>query len=90
MHVIAYDISDDNVRQRVANRLLSAGYRLQRSVFQIDGTRETVDGVLAIVNALINDDHDTVHVFRICETCDVHRVAYGQGTVDRPPTHWTV
>ncbi len=90
MHVLAYDIADDNVRARVANRLLSVGYRLQRSVFQLEGPPEVVDRILAEMGSLISDDHDTVHLFRICDRCDVHRAALGQGSVDRPPTHWNV
>lgn len=90
IHVLAYDIADDNVRVKVANRLLTAGYRLQRSVFQLEGSVESMATLVAAVTRLIEDDRDTLHVFRICEHCDVHRFAFGQGTVERPPTHWNV
>jgi CRISPR-associated protein Cas2 len=90
MHLVAYDIADDNVRARVANRLLSAGYRLQRSVFQLEGSEDLVLAIMREVAAMIDDGNDIVHVFRVCESCVTHRSALGQGTVDRPPTHWSV
>ena len=90
MHVVAYDIADDGVRERVANRLLSVGYRIQRSVFQIEVGADVVEAILLDVGAIIDDDHDIVHLFRVCDSCETRRVALGQGQLHRAPTHWIV
>jgi CRISPR-associated protein Cas2 len=88
--IVAYDISDDAVRSRVAYRLLMVGYRIQRSVFEIDGPASDLQAALAAIAALIDEETDSVHVLRICESCGRERVAFGQASIDRSPTHWNV
>jgi CRISPR-associated protein Cas2 len=90
IHVIAYDIADDGARVKVADRLATIGYRIQRSVFQVDAPPEAVAAVVAMVEGLIEHDKDVIHVFRICGACETHRIVHGQGSIVAPVTHWVV
>jgi CRISPR-associated endonuclease Cas2 len=66
-YIVAYDISEDLNRERVAARLLSRGVRLQRSVFEID--TDDVEVLLDELGALIDLNRDVVQAFRQCHPC---------------------
>jgi CRISPR-associated endonuclease Cas2 len=66
-YIVAYDISDDLDRERVAARLLSHGVRLQRSVFEIDTS--DIDALLDELGLFIDLNRDVVQAFRQCQPC---------------------
>jgi CRISPR-associated protein Cas2 len=88
--IIAYDISSDTSRARMAATLQQWGNRVQRSVFvcvlEPDGLREILDRL----GAIIDPDTDSVYAFRQCATCwdSVH--VLGQATVEDEPPFWVV
>jgi CRISPR-associated protein Cas2 len=89
-YVIAYDISDDHRRARVAAILQSYGDRIQRSVFLA-----TIDsGLLADarqrIDQIINPETDSVYVFRQCAACWDAAGIHGQATAHDEPLCWTV
>ena len=85
--IVAYDISGNLDRERVAARLLSLGVRLQRSVYQVDV--DDVDGLLADLAAMIDLDQDIMQAFRQCRSCGQATVAEGQ-TGPSMRQHWWV
>jgi CRISPR-associated protein Cas2 len=76
--VIAFDISDDQRRYRVARALESVAVRIQRSVF--DGTME--EAVLlrlrSEIEGKIDTETDCVVYFRLCRACAQRRVVVGR------------
>lgn len=88
--VVAYDISDDRRRARVAATIQVWGDRIQRSVFvaRLDGDQlvELNDQLTRI----IDPDVDSVYVFRQCAACWEEANTIGQATTQEPPPYWSV
>lgn len=58
--VVAYDIADNNRRDRVAVALQEFGERVQFSVFMVDGRPATFVRLRAVLNALILPEADNI------------------------------
>lgn len=89
-HVIAYDISDDARRARVAAILQAHGDRVQRSVFVCTLEADTLHDLCDRLSQTINPRTDSLHVFRQCSACRDAVVVYGQATVTHDPLYWAV
>ncbi|MEO2153802.1 MAG: CRISPR-associated endonuclease Cas2 [Aquificota bacterium] len=62
--VVAYDISDDQRRNKVSQLLSSYGYRYQLSVFYIPNiTRTELSRLVSRLRKLINKHQDRVRVY---------------------------
>lgn len=89
-HVIAYDISDDHRRARVAAVLQAYGDRVQRSVF----VATVEDGMLREardrISQIINPATDSVYVFRQCAACWEAVGIYGQAVASQEALYWAV
>lgn len=88
--VIAYDISEDRRRSRVAATLQAYGDRVQRSVFVATLEAETLREVRDRVDGIIDHDTDSVYVFRQCAACWDAIGIHGQATVEDEPLYWAV
>ena len=65
--VVVYDISDDNKRLRLANKLKYLGLsRIQKSAFsgRLDSSR--IKDLYRICKEYATDTNDIIHVFQIC------------------------
>jgi CRISPR-associated protein Cas2 len=89
-HVIAYDISDDHRRARVAAVLQAYGDRVQRSVFVCNLDARPLAEVRSRVSAIINPDTDSVYVFRQCAACWQAVGIHGQASINDEPLYWAV
>jgi CRISPR-associated protein Cas2 len=89
-HVIAYDISEDTRRARVAAVLQAHGDRVQRSVFICTLDADTLNQVSHRVSEIINPRTDSIYVFRQCSACWDTVGVYGQATVTDEPLYWAV
>jgi CRISPR-associated protein Cas2 len=67
-YVIAYDISDDRPRVRLANYLLDYGDRVQGSVFEADLSTEDVQEILAYAEKLLSAG-DSLLLYPLCRAC---------------------
>ena len=67
IYIVAYDISSNRRRTRVAKALQSWGYRIQESVFQLRLDAAGLNAMRARLAALINED--VVHIYPLCSTC---------------------
>jgi CRISPR-associated protein Cas2 len=88
--VVAYDISEDDRRARVAALLQTCGDRIQRSVFLCRVTSDDLDDVIARLRTMIDPRTDAVHVFRQCRACWEDAVVIGQASVAEPEPYWVV
>jgi CRISPR-associated protein Cas2 len=89
-HVIAYDISDDRRRARVAAVLQAYGDRVQRSVFVATVEDDTLTEARDRISQIIEPDTDSVYVFRQCAACWEAVGIYGQATVSDKALYWAV
>jgi len=88
--VIAYDISEDRRRSRVAATLQTFGDRIQRSVFILSIEPAALEELRASVHEMINLDVDSIYVFRQCAACWETIGIHGQATVEKEPLYWAV
>ncbi len=86
--VLAYDISDNNARARVAAAVSTWGDRVQRSVYQLTLTNDDLDGLLKRIEQLINVNRDAVNIFIQCSTCDSKARHVGQAALPTPEPYW--
>jgi CRISPR-associated protein Cas2 len=68
--LVAYDVSSDARRDRVATALQTFGERIQYSVFLVDGRPADFVRLQVTLNALIDRRSDRV---LLCDLGDVHR-----------------
>jgi CRISPR-associated protein Cas2 len=68
-YVVAYDVSDDARRTRLANLLETYGERVQFSVFECDLDRRELAQVIAAVEHLAWPGTDRVRFYRLCGAC---------------------
>jgi len=66
-YLVAYDISDDAVRNKLVKLLNDFGRRVQFSCFEIEITRTDLEELINRVNYLINSETDKVFFFPISE-----------------------
>lgn len=89
-YVIAYDISDDRRRARVAAILQTYGDRVRRSVFVVAIENAVLSEARERIGEIIDPDTDSVYVFRQCAACWEAVGVQGQATVVDEPLCWTV
>ena len=88
--VIAYDISEDRRRSRVAATLQQCGDRVLRSVFVCLLDSDQLTELLQRVTDMIDTSTDSVYAFRQCAACWETVGVVGQATVDDDPYYWAV
>jgi CRISPR-associated protein Cas2 len=86
--IVAYDVSDDDQRARLAAFLSHYGVRLQKSVFECEVDDDGLAAILATAADLLNLNHDTLHVFRQCHTCHAANHALGQNPPSLDAPYW--
>ena len=85
LYLVCYDISNDNVRDRMSKTLLDFGSRIQESVFECPLNDELLERMMSRLERLTLGDDDRVRVYRLCGPC-VERVRlYGPGDVTTEP-----
>ncbi len=71
--IVAYDIEDDRIRQRLAKFLQGVGFRMQKSVFIVKVERHVFQRFLSDIQAITNHD-GKVAIFRQCTGCQNHAI----------------
>ena len=67
-YVIAYDVTDDRKRTKLAKFLLDYGDRMQKSVFEADLEPDEVKEILKKVANWI-DKEDSLRIYPVCQAC---------------------
>lgn len=88
--LIAYDISRDANRARVAATLQTWGDRIQRSVFICTLDTDDLTQLIERVRAIIDTRTDAVHVTPLCGTCWTAITVLGQATLNPDQLYWAV
>ena len=66
--LVVYDISDDNIRNKLAEFLKDNGLeRIQKSAFIGDLTPQERRDLVRLLHYFIKDENDRIDVFVICE-----------------------
>lgn len=68
-YVIAYDVSDDGRRTRLAKMLLDYGDRIQHSVFEANLAEGDVERILRRAQRLIDEQEDSFRLYPLCGEC---------------------
>jgi CRISPR-associated protein Cas2 len=84
-YVIAYDVSDNARRARVAKRMESVGERVQGSVFEADLDDKTRARLEQQLTRVINPQEDSVRFYRLCGDCAGEVRYVGQARIVPPP-----
>lgn len=77
--MVAYDVADNQRRQRVAQALLGYGDRIQYSVFECRLNARELVRLRQRVTEIIEPDSDSVRWYPLCGPCHGRRVQQGQG-----------
>ncbi len=86
MVLIIYDITDDNLRNKVANTLLAYGLtRVQKSAFLGPLTKERLKDLKARLNRMIQGQRANIQFYPLCPHCCYRRDEIGVPTVPRYP-----
>lgn len=80
--LIAYDVATDTAAGRrrlrkVAQLCVAHGQRVQQSVFECDLTDVQLEELLFRLLAVIDDDRDSLRVYRLREPRDRYTAIYG-------------
>lgn len=88
--IVAYDVSEDRRRARLAALLATWGDRVQKSVFECTVDAGELAEVLARAATIIDPDTDAVHVYHQCSSCTEHAKWLGQARTATPEPYWIV
>ena len=81
--VIAYDISSDRRRARVANTILGYGGRIQGSVYEVWVTERQLERLWSSLGCEV-EVGDLVRMYRFCGACVARTRAYGHDEPSSP------
>ncbi len=90
LHVVCYDISEDNARTQMSDRLLDFGVRIQDSVFECLLDAELYERMLERIEKVPLAEQDRVRIYRICGRCVEAVKIYGPGEVTRDPEFYLI
>ena len=87
MHLIAYDITRNKTRNRVAELLEQYGTRINLSVFECMITHRQKQEIIRQISELINPKTDSVRIYFICSACYAKSIIIGRPD---PPDQYMV
>lgn len=77
--VVAYDVTDDRRRARLAKKLTDFLPRAQHSLFEGELPESRFEALREIVREEIDPDHDRARVYRLCRRCVAGVEEHGAG-----------
>ena len=85
MLLVAYDISDNRLRTRLAKTLSKYGYRLQYSIFEIRNSERVIKNICIELKSEFEphfSETDSVIIFRLSKQCKITRYGYAKNDED--------
>lgn len=76
--VVAYDVTSDPHRKKLAELLANVLTRVQRSVFEGDVPPEVLDRWISKAVTLLDGDTDSLRVYHLCAACAPNAEVYGR------------
>ncbi len=77
LYLIAYDISNDSLRNKIYKYLSGWGRRVQKSVFECNLKRDELKEVTSHLRERIKAETDRCHIYKLCAECLVSRTVLG-------------
>ena len=90
LHLVCYDIANDNTRTRMSERLLNFGSRIQDSVFECLLDDKLYARMIEQIEKLPLAKDDRVRIYHICVRCVEMVKIYGPGEVTKDPDYYLV
>ncbi len=84
-YLLAYDIGSDKRRRKIARLCEAVAERVQGSLFEAYLTRPELDKLLQKSARWLNEQEDSLRVYRLCEGCRERILTRGQGRPTPPP-----
>jgi len=84
-YVLAYDITDDRRRAKIAKLMESLADRVQGSVFEAYLTPAELERLLAKAGKTLQPKEDGLRVYVLCSECRGKARTVGVGQVTPPP-----
>lgn len=80
-YTVAYDITDDKRRNKVAKILKDFGTRIQYSVFECDTDRRALLRLQSQLEKVVNFSEDTITFYHLCGACEkqIDRIGLKKG-----------
>ncbi len=82
--LVSYDVSDDEVRRRIASLLGDVLSRVQYSVFEGEPPEDVLSAKVSAAVGLLDPETDSIRVYRFCGTCAGRVDSYGRGPGEGP------
>jgi len=76
-YLIAYDITEDQRRNKVMNILKNYGNRIQKSVFECVLEDKEFSQIMEVLDSLIDKGEDSIVVCTLCRSCKAKRLSLG-------------
>lgn len=76
-YLIAYDIENNKIRNKIAKYLEKKGSRIQKSVFLLDINNYSLKRLMHDLEKM-NSKNGIIHIFRICRKCQKQAVYIGE------------
>ena len=83
--LISYDVTDDQVRFRLARTLKDFGKRVQKSVFEAEIDEAELTRLRKQMSWVKLDSDDSIRLYRLCEGCVKTVQIWGAGEVTKDP-----
>ena len=77
IYIVAYDIVDDKIRNKISRILGKVGIRLQKSVFSIKCESYKFKKLLMQIERLVKEN-DSIIVFKLCRGCERNSIYVGE------------
>lgn len=84
-YVLAYDISNDKRRNKIAKLCESTAVRIQGSVFEAYLSPSELEKLVKKAKNIMQEKEDSLRIYMLCEACRAKIKNYGQGQVTPPP-----
>ncbi len=81
MILVAYDIPDDDRRQKMAGLLEDYGIRLQKSLFVCHLLPSARKSLMSDLERIMDPEADSVRLYSFCERCWKKRIVWGRKNV---------
>jgi len=88
-YIIAYDITENHLRNKVSRILSGFGKRIQKSVFELDLRPEKLAYVMNMVAKCVADG-DSLRCYPLCERCVETAQSYNKSPLARDKPYYFV
>ena len=78
IYLIAYDISENHIRNKVSEYLAGWGRRVQKSLFECNLDRAELEQITSYILELIDPSEDRCSVYKICAECMSYKTVFGR------------